>query len=361
MFIVTNRNITTGRGVKQLGPRLNELGPNELRIVEANKRGGKWRVDVLPDELTPELKQQIGVTKKGKVLATEYLYSKVLAQVNPSMFNPGSRARGKDLLLFVHGFNNDFEAVLERCHGLQRQYGVEVVAFTWPANGGGLKGATDYLDDKRDAQASVVAFHRVLSIGYEMISKARKGYLEDQLKVLRKEDLSGEELQHRITEEAEKHCPFRVTMLLHSMGNYLFERTLKSSALRGDLMMFDNVVMCAADVNNPDHKHWVERIQARNRLYITINEDDSALAASRLKGGDEQLARLGHYQYNLDASNAVYIDFTDEAHVGRSHAYFEGGPLKNKDVAKFFKLAFTGRRAESMLKFDPVQRLHRLK
>lgn len=362
MFIVTNRSIDDqADGVDQLQSVPNRLGPNELRIVEVEPRGNSWKVDVLPDHLSPELKQSVGISEDEEALATEYMYRRLLARVNPRMLNKNSRAKGRDLLLFVHGFNNSPEEVLERCQGLQKQYDVEVVAFTWPANGGGLKGMTDYLDDKRDAQASVVAFDRVLSFANDLINQARTEFLKKLEAELRDSGLSGEELRHQLSEAAEKHCPFRVTLLLHSMGNYLFERTLKSTALRGRLLIFDNIVMCAADVNHPGHQDWVEQIQVRRRLYITINEDDFALRASRLKGGDEQLARLGHYPNDLTADNAVYVNVTDEPHVGRSHACFEGKPLKNKKLEKFFTLALRGQRAESVLKFDAVQKVHRLR
>ena len=46
---------------------------------------------------------------------------------------------GKHLLLFVHGFNNDLDDVLERAAGLEARYGVEVLCFSWPANGGGAR------------------------------------------------------------------------------------------------------------------------------------------------------------------------------------------------------------------------------
>jgi len=64
---------------------------------------------------------------------------------------------------------------------------------------------------------------------------------------------------------------------------------------------------------------------------------------------------------DVTESKAVYVDFTDEPHVKRSHACFEAEPLKNAKVKKFFQLALTGERAEKALKYDSVRRVHRLK
>ena len=85
----------------------------------------------------------------------------------------------------------------------------------------------------------------------------------------------------------------------------------------------------------------------RGRIFITINEQDGALLASRMKMGEEQKVRLGHYPYLLTSQRAVYVDFTKEAHVGDSHAYFEGAVLTNERIRRFFDEAFNGAAAEA--------------
>jgi esterase/lipase superfamily enzyme len=363
MFVVTNRNLIEGaHGVEGLGPKVNPMGPAELRMLEAVPHGQDWEVRILPDVLTDAMKQEVGIEDPGRVFASQYVFRRLLALANPKHANPSSRKKGRDIVLYVHGFNNSFADVLDRCRGISEQFDVEVVAFTWPANGGGAKGILDYLEDKRDAQASVVALDRVLEKSREMLVRARSAFLDElAAEAIERFPESGEKQREFIARKADQQCPFRVSLFLHSMGNYLFERTLKSSALRGDQLVFDNILMVAADVNNPGHAEWVEKIQVRNRLYIAINEDDYALRASRMKGGDEQLARLGHYPYNLTAKQAVYVDFTDAPHVGQSHAYFEGAALKNDNVRRFFDAAVHGLRAEDAvsLRYDASRNLHR--
>ena len=152
------------------------------------------------------------------------------------------------------------------------------------------------------------------------------------------------------TEKSEKWCPFTINLVLHSMGNYLFKCLMTSSVYHARDLIFDNVVMVAADTNSEHHADWVEEIPARKRVFITINENDHALKASRMKMGELQRARLGHYLFGLDAGNAVYVNFTNAKQVGSSHGYFEGGPLKNPKVKQFFKHALNGTEAETMLK-----------
>ena len=106
------------------------------------------------------------------------------------------------------------------------------------------------------------------------------------------------------------------------MGNWLLKNLLKSSVYNGETLLFDNVVLCAADVNNENHERFVDRIQHRRRIYITINENDGPLGWSRRKLGSQQKARLGHYTKNLVSNVAVYFDFTEAKNIGDSHSYF---------------------------------------
>jgi len=152
-------------------------------------------------------------------------------------------------------------------------------------------------------------------------------------------------------------------MMLHSMGNYIFKHLLKSSVYRGDHLVFDNIVLLAADTNNENHAEWVDRINCRGHIYITLNEKDSALQASRMKLGEQQKARLGHYPYKLDSRQGVYVyvDFTGQAYVGDAHSYFEGGAIKNAKVKKFFERVFNGGFVEDGMVFDVGRGMYRLK
>lgn len=374
MFIVTNRNIRneTGADFGVVGETFNEKGPAELRLLEAKRRGRKWNVRVLPDEVSDEMLAEVGIErppptlsedgrtkKKTPVYASQYAFKKIVAQALADRDNP------RHIVFFVHGFNNALQDVVERCDLLSKTYGVLVVAFSWPSNGGGIRGVASYLDDKRDAQASVVAFDRAMDKARQLLLALRAAALDAIIAAAtnaRGARVNSERFRERVSIQAEADCPVRTTLMLHSMGNYLLERTLKSSALRGSLPLFDNIAMCAADVNNATHAEWVDRLQPRSRLYVTINEDDGALRASRLKGGDEQLARLGHWTNCLDSTQAIYVDFTHARRVGASHAYFEGEALENAAVRKFFKAVLRGLRAEQevALTYDSAKNLHRI-
>ncbi|MHC4405132.1 MAG: alpha/beta hydrolase, partial [Planctomycetota bacterium] len=140
MFVITNRDVDDSkRGFAKFGDVPNRLGANELRIVEASKTRRAWRISVLPDVCTPQMKRAVGITDPGKVYCSEYVAEKLRAAV----------AKGKrHVLLYVHGFNNDMKDVLEQTEKLRQTYQMEVIAFSWPAKGGGA--VTGTLSYRRD-------------------------------------------------------------------------------------------------------------------------------------------------------------------------------------------------------------------
>lgn len=360
MFLVTNRKILKNSGDwKILGDTHNAEGANELRLVEANKRNGKWRLDVLPDTVSTKMRDAVQA-KDRHILS--YVTAKLLDQVNPQARNRRSKRKGKNLLVFVHGFNNDVKDVLERSRNLSETYGLEVLAFSWPANGRNVViGTASYKSDKRDARLSAGALDRLLQVIGERLHQitdeaAEKVRAEASAKFPQNQELATEYLVKRL----DSLCPFTVNLMLHSMGNYLYKHMLLSTASEGKGMIFDNVVLVAADTNNYEHSRWLDAIRARRRVYVTINEDDGALQAARLKTGDDQLARLGHYPFDLNSKYAAYVQFTDASKVGSSHAYFEGGPIANPKVKRFFSDVLNGRRADARLRYDAASNTYRI-
>jgi esterase/lipase superfamily enzyme len=354
MLIITNRRVREGKSTvnSAFGKKPAE-GPNELRLAHASRKNKKWHIDVLPDLVTPTGKKASSQQHDSNTLfASDYVARQLIERLNTA-------GQGKHLLLYVHGFNNDLESVLNRAEKLQQNYNLEVVVFSWPANGGGAQGVLSYRSDKRDALASVGALNRVLERLQTIVQQQHAEFIEKlEQETEAKYGQNAEKWDRYFAAAVAARCPFTINLMLHSMGNYLYKHLLSSSVYNGNQLIFDNIVMVAADTNNEHHARWVENIQCRNRLYITLNEDDSALRASRMKMGEQQKARLGHYIRRLDAKTATYINFTGQQHVGSSHAYFEGDAIDNTKVRSFFQQAFTGQTAEDSLSYDPARNLY---
>ncbi len=310
MIIITNRNVQKNANPEErYGRKFNDRNPDELTLAKAEKVNGKWQVDIIDDDFDG----------KDTTFASEKVFREMQAKM---------RDEKRNCLFFVHGFNNDFIDVLERGYQLEQNYNVEVVAFSWPANGrdgkgnflGTAVGTASYLSDKREASKSYSALDRSL----EKLGNYFQKYNDDTFV-----------------------CNQKLTLMLHSMGNYLLEHYTLTGGY-DKTCIFDNIIMACADVNNEGHQHWVDKLKFRKRLYITINENDKALLASRLKLGEEQKPRLGHWTMNLSAKQPWYIDFSDAAHVNdNSHAYFEGDPInKNPNIKNVFHKMVNGEKVE---------------
>lgn len=350
MYVVTNREIFPNKsGLEKFGSSVNAKGPNELRVVKVEQNGNDYDIELLADEL-PKAKAKKLIEQHSLALdpkAQHWISLQVAVDITEK-----ARKNKSHVLFFVHGFNNDVGDVLKRAFALQQKYGVEVIPFTWPANGGGVAGVVSYKSDKRDARASTGALERTLKIMREHFVIINEGQQRKLLASANAKHPDNQEARDSLyTRLLEKECPFTFNAMFHSMGNYLLKQMLKSSVTEGNDLTFDNVVLVAADTNNLDHKDWVDSMQFRKRLFITINEDDVALRASRAKFGSNQLARLGHYVKALDSVNAHYVNFTSAAWVKNSHAYFEEPADKNNQVAAFFQKAFRGEAAEENLKY----------
>lgn len=317
IIVVTNRNLVENANdpLERFGPNFNTAGPDELRLALATDVNDNWTLDLLPDQLE----------QNGKMVnASEKTFTDLQTRM---------REKKRDCLFYVHGFNNDFKDAVNTAKDLRDTYDVEVILFSWPANGrdafaGRVGGTLSYKSDKREASMSVNALDRVFEKLY--------GYL-------RAYDQSA--------------CDQNMSLMFHSMGNYLFKNMFKSNVYMGETALFDNVILCQADVNNEGHEKWVDRISFRNRLYITINEKDYALRASRLKFGEAQQARLGHYTVNLNSRVARYIDFTGAKGVKKSHSPYDSSVTKkNARVKTAFSKMIHGGKAEEGLKYNPHTR-----
>jgi len=260
----------------------------------------------------------------------------------------------KSILFFVHGYNNDVEDVIKAAQAIEALYNVIVVPFTWPANGGGaVSGLASYKSDKADGRQSTGALNRVvgkIKVYHELLTQAQRKQLRDL--AIDKHPDNAVAQNSLFTRLQEKACESKISLLCHSMGNYVLKHTLMTSDRVTSKLVFDNICLVAADTNNKDHKDWVSRLDVRNRCYVVINEKDSALKASRIKPGDEQLARLGHYTRELDSPNAYYIDVTNAHGVGEEHTYFKGeSVINNNDLKSLFQGMFNGQSVENKLKY----------
>ncbi|MCF7977976.1 MAG: alpha/beta hydrolase [Chromatiaceae bacterium] len=363
MFVVTNRELKNPKrypGLDLFGSRPNPKGPNELRIVEITKQGDGYLAEPVPDELTLREARMLKRTFRLDINERQVRHGSL--RVACQLMQQATQQQ-RHLLVYVHGYNNDMSDVVKTAEDIEQLYGVIVLPFSWPANGGGLvSGTTAYLNDKQDARASMDALNRFLDklhFFHLKLTEARKNDLWTQADGEHRENPSA--AQERFAELLHDDCKVNLSMLCHSMGNYLLKYALRPTQAASKQLIFDNISLVAADANNAEHQPWVEQLQTRNRLFIMINENDFALQWSRRKPGDEQGPRLGHHLKNLTARNARYIDVTQAAAVDNAHNYFTGKPVqRNAALKTLFSLALEGGRADHGLAYAADINCYRL-
>lgn len=361
MYFITNRQIDTSkRGYEKFTKHPNEKGPNELQAVEITGVNPP-QIKLLKDQLSIAEAKRFKNKFNLDIDENEPHYASL--KVACGIFETAIKSC-KNVLLYVHGYNNDIKDVHATARELERLYGVIVVTFTWPANGGGaLSGTLSYLADKRDARASQDALNRCIDLVgkyHGLLTLATRKNLAD--KARKKFESNPTKQREYLSELIKRDCDLSVSLLCHSMGNYVLKHAMTSAMAESRKLIFDNIILAAADTNNDAHKEWVEQLQVRKSVFITINENDFALSWSRRKPGEQQKARLGHYLRKLLAENALYVDFTREKAVNNSHSYFDNKTVGNNAGARrFFSKVFSGEDVMSYLVYSAHNNTYRPK
>ena len=151
-----------------------------------------------------------------------------------------------NVLIFVHGFNNRFDDAVYRFAQIVNDSGVEAVPIlvTWPSRGS------------------------ILAYGYDLEST---NYTRNQLEAL---------FQYLARDENVKE----VSILAHSMGNWLTLESLRQMAIRNGRLptKFKNVMMAAPDVDVDVFRTQIADMGAPHPNFtLFVSRDDRALAVSR--------------------------------------------------------------------------------
>ncbi len=198
----------------------------------------------------------------------------------------------RSVLVFIHGFNNRFEDSVYRFAQIVHDSGVKSapVLVTWPSRGS------------------------LLAYGYDREST---NYTRNALESL---------FQYLAADKEVKD----VSILAHSMGNWLTLEALRQMAIRNGRLpaKFKNVMLAAPDVDVDVFRSQIEDMGDQHpRFTLFVSQDDRALAFSRRVWGD--IPRLGSidpeqapYRQELANHDITVIDLTkvkagDSMHHGK--------------------------------------------
>ena len=299
VVVISNRDVHPGNtDLSLFGDDLNNP-PEDLNLALADKSTGQWGLELLTNPANPDYATPV----------SRDLFKEIIRQTKAGTMSG-------DWVFFVHGFNQDLGKNLDKCLEIAG-YDVNVAAFSWPSNPGPQaywKKAKEYKRARLNAERSVIALVRTL--------EKLVGYME---------------------EFASAECELNLNLVVHSLGNYLFENVVKRATFDRETKFFSNAVLHQADADNRDHAAWVEKLTVDSRVYVTINEHDAVLGASDIVNPD----RLGNTTRNLDANEVNYIDFTQGRAIGTSHRPWHDPGKNVVAVGGFYQAVFHGRRGET--------------
>jgi esterase/lipase superfamily enzyme len=269
MLVATTRQRSENRGEMFSGER--GLAPAFADItvsIPENRKSGEvnW-----PKKLPADPAKDF-VTIKAEEIDRETVISRLHQDVRKSP--------DRSVLVFIHGFNNRFEDSVYRFAQIVHDSGAHSVPIlvTWPSRGS------------------------VLAYGYDREST---NYSRNALETL---------FQFLARDKNIKE----VSILAHSMGNWLALEGLRQMAIRNDGLpaKFKNIMLAAPDVDVDVFRSQIADMgNPHPQFTLFVSRDDRALAVSRRVWGN--VARLGAidpeqppYKEELAQNDITVIDLT---------------------------------------------------
>lgn len=372
VFFATNRNVrheTSTKGnlffdEKQLGnkPRahskFNTESPSVFRVGDCSL--------TLADGASPFDDDAWSITKSRlypdvsnpKETPPRYGSSLLFANLHDQLKASEDSATPKDVIIFIHGFQNTFQNSAIRAAQLQHTYGdagrsAIVVFFSWPSDGMTIP-LYSYLSDRRDARISGEAMSRAFA---RLIA-----FLRDLRDQDRSTIVSARRNGREVPPDALEQCNRKIHIIAHSMGNWALQNAIEAFTQEHGTHLpafIENTFLMSPDVGddvleNPASGIY-QLMRMSQNMHIYHAHDDIALKISDwTKGNRNRLGSRGPIQSSAVPDNVQVIDCssvsdTDDV-IDARHQFYRKHPVVIEDVrASLAGRPFTGRAAREQL------------
>ena len=272
-------------------------------------------------------------------------------------FDPGAIgdiAGGRNLLIFLHGFANGFEAGITRAAFLRDWFAASgvpaadcaVVGFSWPSGGkvvDEMSIVPGLLTLVLTAGIAAVSGHVVspLADAYEKDKASAIGSAQDILAFF----AGLESTLRRIRKQGRK-----VFLLAHSMGNLALKEAVLAWKANGlpTRAVFDEIFLCASDVDAAEQDAapvWLASLaRLGGRISVYASRSDEILRLARVLNGAVRLGADGPEgrtdQDRFPRTKWRFVDCTgipDEGPNGgidASHQYYRRVAVVRDDIAR---------------------------
>lgn len=269
---------------------------------------------------------EVTLNKSGEIVNHLLDYDAFMAQVSN---------KTSDWLLFVHGDGKTYHQSVKRGFNIQNYHKINVIVFSWPSRDPELDGLKNLNNSKRNVLKSMNHFNELLAFmdSFKKMNKVFNGNA-------------------------------KLSLLLHSLGNVYLESFAKQPATERKFnVIFDNIIINSAAVNQKKHNEWVTKIKFQKRIYITNNKFDFNLKGLHIFSKDGN--QLGEKAKGPIADNAHYINFSKAVGfrfpTGLTHTYFIGNvPDESQNIRKFYFDVFHGYQIDLSNETQFKKRNHRV-
>ena len=268
VFYVTNRSVK-GAG-RHVGDYSNSdtrrdvsLGTSVVGIPRDHRLGGFETASILRFQFRNDPRKHISVLSVDPQ-TREHFYRELSSRVASS--------RGREALVFVHGFNVTFEDSLRRTAQLAYDLGFDgaPVAFTWPSRSIGM--------------STLEAFVTTLSPGagtalFAFASRREYSAAEEN------SDLAAFSLKEFLSEVRKRSGATTIHLIAHSMGGRVLARALselEEPQQSRRVASLRQIVLAAPDINVEVFKRLAEGFRLKaDRITLYASSKDHALALSK--------------------------------------------------------------------------------
>jgi esterase/lipase superfamily enzyme len=261
------------------------------------QRDSGFSIDAIKVSIPPESARKVGEVQWPKRLPPNPKTDFATLAVNrlPPTYKAGSDwlaqnlPESRDVLVFVHGFNNQYEDAVYRFAQIfhDSKAAVAPILFTWPSGG-------SVFDYNYDRESTIYS---------------RNGL---------------ETLLHLLARDPRVH---EVTVMAHSMGTWLAMESLRQMAIREGRVApkIHNVILASPDIDvDVFARQFRDLGDLHPNFTVFVSQDDRALAVSRIVAGN--VNRLGQIDPNAEPyrsaaqkAGITMIDLTKLKTDGSSH------------------------------------------
>jgi len=306
VYFVTNRNYQPGQA-QAFGKTFNPDGVGALRFGHADFDGAPGDPQLGQLFVYPDVKGETDITLTGGGQFMEDLRQAMTT---------GARS---DTLVFIHGFNVDFNGALQAGALLAEEVSVggrtiNVVVFSWPSDGEAVPWLS-YYSDRSDAAASAPALARA----YLKL----KAYL--------------------LSLPPEAYCLQCVHLMAHSMGAFVLRNGLQELLTKYPqdvARAFDQILLAAPDEDDDAFERTDKLAQLPKlgrQVTVYFNPNDKALLISdTTKANPDRLGSDGPRLVDLIPKKVVLVDCRNvagDANPTIEHSYYVRSQAMSDDIS----------------------------